>query len=116
MLALMDAILDVLNSARLANVVRVAILLVGFTLAMACIKFAWVAWKAGEPYRGWGLLSYGLFVITPAISGLFRFGEPLNWLTTATYALALFAGVMALRATYTIDPVWKKMRAGEGHL
>jgi hypothetical protein len=106
----MDHVLHTLNSPGLGNVVRVVILFVGFTLAMSCIKFAWVAYRAREPYRGWGLGSYGLFVITPAISGLFRFGESLNWYTTASYFGALFCGIMALRVTYTVDPHWRKVR------
>lgn len=109
----MDTVLDVLTSPTLGNVVRVCILLVGFTLSMACVKFAWMAHRQGESYRGWGLLSYGLFCITPSLSGLFRFGQPVNWLTTITYGLALYAGIMGLRVTYTIDPTWRRIRDEE---
>lgn len=104
---------DFLASPVLGDVVRVVILFIGFTLAMACIKFALIAVKAKEPYRGWGLASYGLFVLTPALSGLFRFGEPLNWWTTASYFAGLFCGLMALRVSYTLDPTWRRLRAEE---
>jgi hypothetical protein len=94
----------------LANLVRTVILLVGFVLASMCVKFAWLAMRGNEAYRGWGLLSYGALVITPAISGLYRYDLPINWVATSTYALGLFAGVMALRTAYTIAPEWTRLR------
>ncbi len=85
-------------------------LLVGFTLAMACVKFALLARRGGEAFRGWGLMSYGLLVITPALSGLGRFGEALFVLPLLTYAAGLCCGVVSLRVVYTVTPEWRRMR------
>lgn len=99
-----------LNSPGFGDVVRTLILMVGFGLSLACVKFAWLAYKGKEAWRTWGLLSYALLVITPALSGLYRYGEPLRWITTVTYVGALLCGVMAFRTFYVLAPEWIRLR------
>lgn len=102
----MDALGIVAREHLVADLVRLVLLMVGFTLAMSCVKFGYLALRHGEGYRGWGLASYALLVITPAIMTLHRFGEPLYVWAMVTYALAMVCGVISLRAAYTIDVYW----------
>lgn len=93
-----------------ADVIRTVILIVGVTLAMACVKFAYLALKAGEGYRAWGLASYGLLVLTPSITVMYRYDEELLLLPALTYLGGLACGVMALRKSYTVNPEWLRLR------
>ena len=94
-----------------ATIVRLVILLVGFTLFMACVKFAWLAMRNGEGYRAWGIGAFALFIITPGIAGLYNFGRPLVLLPTITYGLGLVCGLMALRSSYTVSVDWARIRS-----
>lgn len=107
---MVQAVGDALGSIAFANGVRTVILVIGFTLASACVKFAWLAFRGTEPYRAWGLLSYGAFLITPALSGLYRYDQPLRWVTTITYLAGLVFGLLSLRATYDLLPSWAHRR------
>ena len=98
------------DSTGLADGVRIVVMFVGFTLAMMCGKFAWLGYRGGESFRAWGLASYALLVITPSLTALFRFGTPLLWIPTITYALALICGVVSLRTVYTVNPEWIRLR------
>jgi len=95
------------------DVIRLIVMLVGFTLCLACFKFAWLAWKAREGWRAWGLMSYALLVVTPAVTALYQLGEPPIWPALVTYAASLVCGVVALRFAYTINPEWGRMRRRE---
>lgn len=95
------------------DLVRTVILLIGFTLALVCVKFAYLALRNGEGFRAWGLASYGFIVISPAVIGLFRYDQPLIWQSTVTYALGLFCGIMALRTVLTITPEWSRLRLAD---
>lgn len=94
----------------LTDIFRTVVLAVGFTLAMMCMKFGWLAFRAGEGWRGWGLTSYALLAISPALAGLFRYGEPIAWLPTTVYAAGLTCGLIALSTHYRLSPEWARMR------
>ena len=89
--------------------IRIAIVGLGFALAMVAVRFAWFAWKRGETFRVFGILAFGFLVITPAIISIQRFREPLLGLATATYFLGLVLGLVALRANYTVAPTWYRL-------
>jgi predicted membrane channel-forming protein YqfA (hemolysin III family) len=80
--------------------IRIAIVGLGFALAMVAVRFAWFAWKRGETFRVFGILAFGFLVITPAIISIQRFREPL---------LGLVLGLVALRANYTVAPTWYRL-------
>lgn len=101
----------------LANGVRLLVCFIGFTLALTCLRFAWLASRTRQRYRMLGILSYGCVVATPSITGLSRFGQDVNWLATAVYLLGLVLGIAALAANYTVSPDWinlRHRRAGRG--
>lgn len=109
----MAAVIELMLADRVhlgADLVRLGMLLVGFTLAMSCVKFGYLAVRQGEPFRAWGLTSYGLLISTPAINGLYHFDEPLIIPSTVTYVAAMVFGIVALRAAYTVDTRWTHRR------
>lgn len=97
----------------LENTIRLMITLVGFTLAGVCVKFTILSFRNGEAFRAWGLGSYGFAIVTPSVSGLFRFDAPLLWPPTITYVLALLCGIMALRKAYTVTPEYIRLRRAD---
>lgn len=91
------------------NTVRLLVVFAGFTLAMTCLRFALIAYfKSGQRHRVYGILSYGLVVLAPAVIFLFRFDLNLYWPSVIPYALGLLLGAAALRVNYTVTPAaWR---------
>ena len=100
-----------MTTTDVADVLRTLVLLIGFTLAMTCVKFGITAYRHGEGYRAWGLASYACLVLTPAIIGLYRYDEPLIIPAAVIYAVGMICGIVALRSTYTVHTSeWARMR------
>lgn len=93
------------------NTVRLVVVFFGITLALLCVRFAWQAWRRVEIERMWGTLSFGFIVVTPAVIGLLRFGEPLYWPSTFTFLAGLVCAVIALTYRVALSPPWKRVRA-----
>lgn len=92
------------------NFLRLFIVGVGIFLAMLSLRFAWLSWaRRGERYRAYGILSFGFIVITPALSGLHNFGEPINWWSTTAYFIGMVLGLVAIYANYRIAPPWWRL-------
>lgn len=92
----------------LDNTARLLVILAGVTLAMLCLRFAYVEWRKGEGerFRVAGILSYGCCVLTPPLIALTRFGQPFLWWPFAVYIIGLVLGGLALWSNYTIAPTW----------
>jgi len=92
----------------LANSVRLFIIFTGITLALLAVRLSFGALMRRELDRFWGSVSFAFIIITPAISGLLRFGEPLVWETAASYLVGLLAGVVAFAYQVVLSPPWRR--------
>ncbi len=109
--ATMPTILD--SHPILADVVRIAIIASGFTMTLLLAKLALRSAQRRDWDRTFWLLAVGLFILTPSISGLYRFNQPLNLWTTLTYLAALGFGAAALAARLTVN--WHRWTRGGAH-
>ncbi len=95
------------------NTVRLFVIFVGITLALMCVRFAYLSLRRkGERFRVFGILSFAFIVATPAITGLFRFDAPINWWSTTSYLIGLVLGLIALYSNYYVAPAWWRMGRG----
>lgn len=94
------------------DVIRLFIIGTGFMLAMVAVRFAWQAHKRHENFRVLGILSFGFLVLTPALTGITRFRDPLMWEATITYLIGLILGLLALRSNYVVAPTWWRLGGG----
>lgn len=83
-----------------ADVIRMALVVLGVFLVMVCIAVAIkrVTAPAGDQLRDsspFALISYAAFATLPTWNGLGRFGEELNPWRTTIYVIALMCGVIA---------------------
>lgn len=90
----------------IADAIRIFIVFTGFTLALVSAKIGARAFRYADWERGFGTLAFALIVITPAVSGLYRFNEPLVLWTTITYLAGLSAGVVATIFRVTLRWRW----------
>lgn len=90
----------------IANAIRLFIIFIGFTLALVAGKVAARALRFQDWERGFGALAFALIVITPSISGLFRFDAPLVLPTTLSYLGGLLCGVVAAYFRFTLRWEW----------
>lgn len=94
----------------LGDAVRVVIIVSGFILCGITLKLAISAMRARDWEKAAALASYGLFVVTPSISGLYRFNLPLNLYTSLTYMTALGLGLVATAYRVTLRSKWLHVR------
>lgn len=92
------------------NFARLFIVIVGVTLALVGVKVGVSAGLRGQWNRAFGSASYACFAVTPAVSGVLRFGEPLSVPTAVTYSLGLIFGTAAVSKHVQIIPPWRRRR------
>lgn len=93
----------------LANAIRLFIIFMGFTVALIAAKIALRAFRFLDWERAFGTLASGLFIVTPSITGLYRFDDPLQAYTTITYFVGLLCAIVALWFRFTLN--WKWLHA-----
>lgn len=92
----------------LADAIRVTIIFAGFTLAMLAIKVGVRAGRYGDWERLAGTISFACFAVTPSVTSLTRFDEPLRAVTTCIYLLGLLGGAVAMAYRITLLPSWRR--------
>lgn len=95
----------------LDNTIRLFIIIVGISLAMVCARLAINYLMRTDWYAACAALSAGFLAVTPSISGLLRFGQPLQVQTTITYMLGLVFGAIAGARYVTLRGAWSRRRS-----
>lgn len=90
----------------LADVVRIFIIFTGVTLALVCAKIGARALHFRDWERGLGAIAFALIVVTPSITGLYRFNEPLALYSSLAYVAGLVCGIIAMAFRVTIRWRW----------
>ena len=90
-----------------ANIVRLAIIFVGFTLALLSLKVAIrESFRSQEWERVFGAVSYAFFVAAPGVAYLWRFDQPLTLPLMVAYVAGLTFGVIASYYRITLRWLW----------
>lgn len=97
----------------LENTIRLVTMLVGFPIAMICIKFGIKALRKRQYDRAWGTLSYAFMLLVPAVGRAMNFGNPINWVTTGIYIAGLVSAIIALYYRARWEAWWTKTRPAE---
>lgn len=92
------------------NFVRLLIVFTGYTLALICVKIGLGHWRRREIDRMWGTFAFAFLVVTPAVNGTLNFGDPLSWLVTSFYLLALVCSAIGLGYRVRLSPPWHRFR------
>lgn len=75
-------------------------------MSMVALKLAYISIRNHAGYRAYGLASYALVTVTPAVLGLYRYEDDLIVPAAVTYVGGLLFGTLALRTILTITPEW----------
>lgn len=88
------------------NFARLFIIFAGITLALVSLKIGYLAARRRQVDRALGCAAFACIVVTPSISGVLRFGQPIQYETYVTYALGLLLGIAALAFRVSVAPPW----------
>src|SRR3954449_1614685 len=94
----------------LDSFVRLFIIFVGFTLALVCVKVGVGHFRRREVDRMWGTFAFAFLVVTPSVTGVLNFGEPLSWLPSSFYMAGLVCGIIGLGYRVALYPPWKRWK------
>lgn len=96
---------------HIADGIRVFIITVGITLALVSLKVGMSYLRERDWERVFGVLAFACFVVTPSITALYRFDQPLAAIQTVTYCTGLAAGVVATAyRVYLRWPWWRRLK------
>jgi NhaP-type Na+/H+ or K+/H+ antiporter len=94
----------------LSDVIRLFVIFTGITLSLILVRFAAQAFKRRETQRVWSIMSYAALLLSPALTGIIRFGQPLNWWSTTAYIVGLVCAIVALSYRVVLSPPWRQFK------